>query len=158
MSSEILQEYGARALPIRDARQQRDETVPPIKSVGDIELMHDYVLIRELEPLKITSGGIALPDDMERPPVGVVEQVGPGRMSEYGVISEMHVKVGDVVYMALHPHWMPFDVDLDNGDKCRIARDRDLMFKVSGEALQLYRDQLAKSIEDATPDESTDAA
>jgi len=55
------------------------------------------VLIKRAEA-KTTKGGILLPESAkEKPKIGEVVAVGPGKIDEEGKIHPMHVRVGDKV-------------------------------------------------------------
>jgi chaperonin GroES len=58
--------------------------------------MHDYVVIRRQPDKQI--GSIIVPDSVDtKPRIGIVEAVGPGRLSTKGERIPMSVKVGDRV-------------------------------------------------------------
>jgi chaperonin GroES len=70
----------------------RQETVMKIKPLGD------RVVVRRMEALEKTSGGILLPDAAkEKPQKGTVLAVGPGRMLKDGTRRPLQVKEGDVI-------------------------------------------------------------
>jgi chaperonin GroES len=71
------------------------------KSVDELELFGDLVMIREIKD-EMTAGGIALPDgsSTEGPRKGEVVAVGPGSMKEDASYMPMNVEVGDMVYLA----------------------------------------------------------
>ncbi len=63
-----------------------------------IRPLHDRVLVRRLEEMNKTKGGIIIPDNAkEKPSEGIVEAVGNGFVAEDGKIVPMSVKVGDKV-------------------------------------------------------------
>lgn len=63
-----------------------------------IRPLHDRVLVRRLEEMNKTKGGIIIPDNAkEKPSEGIVEAVGNGFVAEDGKIVSMSVKVGDKV-------------------------------------------------------------
>lgn len=60
------------------------------------------VLIKRAEA-KTTKGGILLPDSAkEKPKMGEVVAVGPGKMDEDGKVLPMHVQVGDKVLFSAY--------------------------------------------------------
>lgn len=66
---------------------------------SEIKPLHDYVLIEPLEKEERTAGGIYLPESAkEKPTIGIVRAVGPGRSDKSGKIIKITVKVGDKVY------------------------------------------------------------
>ncbi|MDD4555879.1 MAG: co-chaperone GroES [Alphaproteobacteria bacterium] len=63
-----------------------------------IRPLHDRVLVKRLEEMTKTKGGIIIPDNAkEKPSEGIVEAVGNGFVAEDGKIVPMSVKVGDKV-------------------------------------------------------------
>ena len=64
----------------------------------NIQPLFDRVLVKRLETEEKTAGGIFIPDTAkEKPVLGEVVAVGPGRMSEEGKQVPMTVKKGDIV-------------------------------------------------------------
>jgi co-chaperonin GroES (HSP10) len=125
----------ARLLAMRASSLQR---APTICGPEDLELCHDYILV-QLLPNLITARGIALPDSADRQGSAIVLKTGPGRMSEYGVRSEVTVFPGDIVQLNPNPLYEPdfFESD-DRSRKFLIIRDRDLYCKFSGAAKEQY--------------------
>ena len=63
----------------------------------------DNVLIKRIEAVTTTKGGLIIPDSsVERPQSGTVYAVGQGRYDLNGNLVPMHVKVGQVVMFAKH--------------------------------------------------------
>lgn len=142
-SHEMMAELGRMSSQAIALHHHTHERPPTIQGPEDVRLFHDYVLIREL-PLKETLGGIALPDGAERQLAAYVEKVGPGRLSEYGVRSEMSCKAGDVVYMAGQPLCPPIPLESDKRDATYyIIRDRELICAADGPALAAFNEALA---------------
>jgi len=64
-----------------------------------IQPLLDNVLIEPAEEETKSPGGIYLPENAkEKPTIGVVKAVGPGKLDENGKIIKLSVKVGDKVY------------------------------------------------------------
>lgn len=60
--------------------------------------MNDRVVVRPIEETEQMYGNIIVPDlGKERPEMGVVVAVGPGRMSEFGHMIPVNAKVDDLV-------------------------------------------------------------
>ncbi len=58
----------------------------------------DRIIVKVIEPEEVTKGGIILPDvAKEKPQVGEILAVGPGRVSDKGETIKMQVKTGDRV-------------------------------------------------------------
>jgi len=89
-----------------------------------LEPVNDRVLIRPLEETEQTYGNIIIPDlGKERPEIGEVLAVGPGRMSEYGQLIKVNVKVGDKVFI---PKIGTIRVEFDSNEYY-IVPDREIL-------------------------------
>lgn len=87
-------------------------------------MKHDKVLVKPIDDSEQLHGSIIVPDlGRERPQMGVVLDVGPGRQTEYGINMEVTVKVGDVV---LVPKIGTMRVDFE-GDEYYIVQDREIL-------------------------------
>ena len=63
-----------------------------------IRPLHDRVVVKRVEEETKTAGGIVLPGSAaEKPSQGVVQAVGPGRVTESGEVRPLDVKAGDKV-------------------------------------------------------------
>jgi chaperonin GroES len=70
-------------------------------SAATLKPLGDRVLVKVLEQEDKTAGGILLPDTArEKPQLGEVTAVGPGRKTEDGNVVPTEVKVGDKVLYA----------------------------------------------------------
>jgi chaperonin GroES len=70
-------------------------------SASTLKPLGDRVLVKVLEQEDKTAGGILLPDTArEKPQLGEVTAVGPGRKTDDGNIVPTEVKVGDKVLYA----------------------------------------------------------
>ena len=90
----------------------------------NIRPLYDRVLIRRLEELNKTAGGIIIPDTAkEKPSEGIVEAVGIGARTEDGKTIPMTVKVGDHVLFA---KWGGTEVKI-NGEERLIVKESDIL-------------------------------
>ena len=86
--------------------------------------LHDKVLVKRVEEVNKTAGGIIIPDNAkEKPSEGVVEAVGNGFRAEDGKIIPMSVKVGDKV---LFGKWSGTEIKLD-GEARLIMKESDIL-------------------------------
>jgi chaperonin GroES len=86
--------------------------------------LHDRVLIRRLDGIEKTAGGIIIPDTAkEKPMEGEVISVGPGGRDDNGKITPLDVKAGDMV---LFGKWSGTEVKID-GDELLIMKESDIM-------------------------------
>ena len=86
--------------------------------------LDDRVVIKQSDAEEKTAGGIFLPDTAkEKPQIGKVVAVGPGKLLENGNRSDMSVKKNDEV---IYGKYMGNDVEID-GQKYVIVRQSDLL-------------------------------
>ena len=86
--------------------------------------LHDRVVIRRVEEIEKTAGGILIPDTArEKPTEGEVMAVGPGVRGDDGKIHALDVKAGDRV---LFGKWSGNEVRLD-GEDLIIMKETDIM-------------------------------
>ena len=88
-----------------------------------IKPLADRVVIKPSEAEEKTKGGIILPDTAkEKPVVGEIVAVGPGKVTEDGKKVPMEVKVGDKV---LYGKYSGTEVTIE-GDQYLIMREADV--------------------------------
>ena len=86
--------------------------------------LDDRVIIKQSEAKEKTAGGIYLPDTAkEKPQIGKVVAVGPGKVLDSGKRSSMSVKKNDEV---IYGKYVGNDVEID-GEKLVIVREGDLL-------------------------------
>lgn len=86
--------------------------------------LDDRIVIKQSEAEEKTSGGIILPDTAkEKPQIGTVVAVGPGKLLDDGKRSKMSVKIKDEVFYA---KYLGNDVEID-GEKYVILRESDVL-------------------------------
>lgn len=89
-----------------------------------IQPLGDRVLIKPLEALEKTKGGIVLPDTAkEKPQEGKVVAVGKGRLSDSGKVSPLEVKAGDKV---LYGKYSGTEISFD-GEDYLIVKEEDIL-------------------------------
>lgn len=89
-----------------------------------VKPLDDRVLIKQCEAEGKTAGGIVLPDTAkEKPQMGKVVAVGPGRLLDSGERGEMGLKKGDVVY---YGKYAGTEVKID-GDDYMICKESDVL-------------------------------
>ncbi len=87
----------------------------------------DRVLVKRLEPLQKTKGGIVLPDSaQEKPKEAEVIAVGPGKVNEKGERIPVYVKVGDKVVFT---SYAGTEIKVD-GEEYLIMREEDILAKL----------------------------
>ena len=86
--------------------------------------LDDRVVIKQSEAEEKTAGGIILPDTAkEKPQIGTVVAIGPGKVLDDGTRAKMSVKVKDEV---IYAKYIGSDVEID-GDKYIILRESDVL-------------------------------
>ena len=86
--------------------------------------LQDRVLIRLVEPVAKSAGGILIPDAaQEKPMEGEVVAVGPGARDEKGALIAPDVKAGDRI---LFGKWSGTEVKID-GEDLLIMKESDIM-------------------------------
>ncbi|MEY2979069.1 MAG: co-chaperone GroES [Prochlorotrichaceae cyanobacterium] len=97
-------------------------------SVSTVKPLADRVFVRVAEAEEKTAGGIILPDNAkEKPQVGEIVQVGPGKRNDDGSRSEMEVKIGDKV---LYSKYAGTDIKV-GGDDYVLLAEKDILAVVS---------------------------
>jgi len=92
-----------------------------------LETQTDRVLIKPIEDDEQMYGNIVIPDmGKERPEMGQVIAVGPGRQSEFGQYIRVNAKVGDIV---LVPKIGTIRIEFE-GDEYYITQDREILATV----------------------------
>lgn len=86
--------------------------------------LDDRVVIKQLEAEGKTAGGIILPDAAkEKPQMGKIVAVGPGKLTDDGNRTKMSVRKNDKV---IYAKYIGNDVEID-GDKYVILSERDIL-------------------------------
>lgn len=89
----------------------------------NIKPLEDRVVIKAIEPMEKTKGGIYLPDTAkEKPQEGEVMAVGPGKYSNSGQLIKPTVKKGDRV---IYGKYSGTEITVD-GIEYLIMRESDL--------------------------------
>jgi chaperonin GroES len=93
--------------------------------------LHDRVLVRRVESVEKTAGGIIIPDTAkEKPQEGEVLAVGAGTKAEDGKITPLDVKAGDRI---LFGKWSGTEVRVD-GEDLLIMKESDILGIIEGAA------------------------
>ena len=93
--------------------------------------LHDRVLVRRIEGVEKTAGGIIIPDTAkEKPHEGEVIAAGSGAKNEEGKITPLDVKAGDRI---LFGKWSGTEVKVD-GEDLLIMKESDILGIIEGSA------------------------
>ncbi|MBR8829080.1 MAG: co-chaperone GroES [Gomphosphaeria aponina SAG 52.96 = DSM 107014] len=97
-------------------------------NVSTVKPLGDRVFVKVNPSEEKTAGGILLPDTAkEKPQVGEVVAVGPGKPNEDGSRTPVEVKVGDQV---LYSKYAGTDIKL-GGDDYVLLSEKDILASVS---------------------------
>ena len=97
-------------------------------SVSTVKPLGDRIFIKVSASDEKTAGGILLPDTaQEKPQVGEVVQVGPGKYNDDGTRQTPEVSVGDKV---LYSKYAGTDIKL-GGDEFVLLSEKDILAIVS---------------------------
>tara|TARA_R100000773_G_C4169683_1_gene83925 strand:- start:109 stop:408 length:300 start_codon:yes stop_codon:yes gene_type:complete len=89
---------------------------------------NDRVLIKPIDEGEQMYGNIVIPDlGKEKPEMGEVISVGPGRLSEFGQFIRVNAKIGDIV---LVPKIGTLRIDFE-GDEYYIVQDREILATIN---------------------------
>ena len=93
--------------------------------------LHDRVLVRRVDQLEKTAGGIIIPDTAkEKPQEGEVIAAGAGIKNEEGKLTPLDVKAGDRI---LFGKWSGTEVRVD-GEDLLIMKESDILGIIEGTA------------------------
>jgi chaperonin GroES len=93
-----------------------------------IQPLFDNVLIRPLEAETKTASGIIIPDSAkEKPQIGEIVAVGPGKVTPKGEKEVMVVKVGQKV---MYKKWAAQEVKIE-GEELLLAEQKDILAVIS---------------------------
>lgn len=97
-------------------------------SVSTVKPLGERVFVKVSAAEEKTAGGILLPDNAkEKPQVGEVVQVGPGKRNDDGSRQELEVKIGDKV---LYSKYAGTDIKLGT-DEYVLLSEKDILAIVS---------------------------
>ena len=83
--------------------------------------LHDRVIVKRLDEERQSAGGIVIPDTAaEKPSMGEVVAVGPGKTGENGKVQPMAMKAGDKV---LFGKYSGQEFKMDNKDLLHMRED-----------------------------------
>jgi chaperonin GroES len=86
--------------------------------------LNDRVLVKRIEEVQVTKGGIVIPDTAKEKPIeGKVIAVGPGKMSDAGVRMALQLKAGDRV---LFGKYAGTEIKME-GEEYLMMREEDIL-------------------------------
>ena len=89
-----------------------------------IKPLNDRVLVKRMEEVQVTKGGILIPDTAKEKPIeGKVIAVGPGKMSDAGARMPLQLKEGDRV---LFGKYAGTEIKME-GEEYLMMREEDIL-------------------------------
>ena len=89
-----------------------------------VKPLNDRVLVKRIEEVQVTKGGILIPDTAKEKPIeGKVIAVGPGKMSDAGNRMPLQLKEGDRV---LFGKYAGTEIKME-GDEYLMMREEDIL-------------------------------
>jgi len=89
-----------------------------------VKPLNDRVLVKRIEEVQVTKGGILIPDTAKEKPIeGKVIAVGPGKMSDAGARMPLQLKEGDRV---LFGKYAGTEIKME-GDEFLMMREEDIL-------------------------------
>jgi chaperonin GroES len=89
-----------------------------------VKPLNDRVLVKRIEEVQVTKGGIVIPDTAKEKPIeGKVIAVGPGKMSDAGVRMALQLKEGDRV---LFGKYAGTEIKME-GEEYLMMREEDIL-------------------------------
>jgi len=89
-----------------------------------VKPLNDRVLVKRLEEVQVTKGGIVIPDTAKEKPIeGRIVAVGPGKMSDAGIRMALQVKEGDKV---LFGKYAGTEIKIE-GEEYLMMREEDVL-------------------------------
>jgi chaperonin GroES len=89
-----------------------------------VKPLNDRVLVKRIEELQVTKGGIVIPDTAKEKPIeGKVIAVGPGKMSDAGNRMTLQLKEGDRV---LFGKYAGTEIKME-GEEYLMMREEDIL-------------------------------
>jgi chaperonin GroES len=89
-----------------------------------VKPLNDRVLVKRMEEVQVTKGGILIPDTAKEKPIeGKVISVGPGKMSDAGNRMPLQLKEGDRV---LFGKYAGTEIKME-GEEFLMMREEDIL-------------------------------
>jgi chaperonin GroES len=121
-----LGDFGLSALSPKDPSDERKESA---SMATKFTPLHDRILVRRVEEVGTTRGGIIIPDTAkDKPQEGEVISIGKGKISEEGKVRPLDVKEGDRI---LFGKYSGTEIKLD-GEDFIIMREEEVLGVISG--------------------------
>jgi chaperonin GroES len=104
----------------------------PAKAAGKVVPLGDRILVKQTKQDEVRASGLVIPDTArEKPQLGEVLAVGPGRLDDNGKRLPIDVKVGDrVLYAKYSGQEVPRGVFGDE-EEYMVLKESDILAKIA---------------------------
>jgi len=107
--------------PPKQQKKKPQQAPKEVSATMKLRPLHDRVIVKRLEEERQSAGGIVIPDTAaEKPSMGEVVAVGPGKTDENGKLQKMGVKAGDKI---LFGKYSGQEFKMDNEDLLHMRED-----------------------------------
>ena len=108
-------------------------TKPKTKSTVKVVPLGDRIVVKQTRQDEVRASGLVIPDTArEKPQLGEVIAVGPGRLDDNGKRLPIDVKVGDrVLYAKYSGQEIPRGVYGDTDDEYMVLKESDILAKLA---------------------------
>jgi chaperonin GroES len=112
-----------KAAPARSSSKSASRVVP----------LGDRVVVKQTKQDEVRASGLVIPDTArEKPQLGEVVAVGPGRLDEKGKRQPIDVKTGDrVLYAKYSGQEVPRGVYGDTDEEYMVLKETDILAKIA---------------------------
>ena len=103
------------------------------KSASKVVPLGDRIVVKQARQEEVRASGLVIPDTArEKPQLGDVLAVGPGRLDENGKRLPIDVKVGDrVLYAKYSGQEIPRGVFGDSDEEYMVLKETDILAKLA---------------------------
>jgi chaperonin GroES len=109
------------------------KTAPKKLTASKVVPLGDRIVVRQTRQDEVRASGLVIPDTArEKPQIGEVLSVGPGRLDDNGKRVPVDVKVGDrVLYAKYSGQEIPRGVLGDADDEYMVLKESDILAKLA---------------------------
>ncbi len=109
------------------------KTKPKTKSTVQVVPLGDRIVVKQTRQDEVRASGLVIPDTArEKPQLGEVLSVGPGRLDDNGKRVPIDVKIGDrVLYAKYSGQEIPRGVFGDTDDEYMVLKESDILAKLT---------------------------
>lgn len=109
------------------------KTAPKRLTASKVVPLGDRIVVRQTRQDEVRASGLVIPDTArEKPQIGEVLAVGPGRLDDNGKRLPIDVKAGDrVLYAKYSGQEIPRGVFGDSEDEYMVLKESDILAKLA---------------------------